>query len=160
MVKLKDMTTTKRIGVVGAVVASAAGMVFAAAPASAAVAANPTSSFSIVYGASYYKGTVTFYNRSAQVTGAFKATGCRRVYAQAWSGATWKDWASSSTWCDRADQQPLSLTADVAGGATEVDVWMTSSDPYDGLEYVACYRGNSVCDGPYAGRPYVPPLDG
>jgi hypothetical protein len=141
-----------------AAVVSVAGMVFAAAPATAA--AYPTSTFAIEVGASYYKGAVTWYNRSVGVTGAFKAVGCRRVYAQAWAGVTWLDWASSSTWCDRADQAPLPLTADVAGGATEVDVWMTSADPYDGLEYFTCYRGDSVCFGPYVGRPYAPPLDG
>ncbi|MBB5804322.1 hypothetical protein F4560_004090 [Saccharothrix ecbatanensis] len=164
MARLKHGTATKsrtrKFGAAVAAVASVAGMVFAAAPATATAAAYPTSTFSIEVGASYYKGTVTWYNRSVGVTGAFKAVGCRRVYAQAWAGATWLSWASSSTWCDRADHAPLSLLADVPGGATEVDVWMTSGNAYDGLEYFTCYRGFSFCDGPYVGRPYSPPLDG
>jgi len=165
MATMKNRRTTaksraRKFGAAVAAVASVAGMVFAAAPATATVAAYPTSTFSIEVGASYYKGTVTWYDRSVGVTGAFKAVGCRRVYAQDWTTTAWLDWASSSTWCDYADQAPLSLSADVAGGASMVDVWMTGSSAYDGLEHFTCYRGASVCSGPYADRPYSPPLDG
>jgi hypothetical protein len=157
MMRLKDTTTTKsrtrKLGAVVAAVASVAGMVFAAAPATATVAAYPTSTFPIEFGASYYKGTVTWYNRSVGVTGAFKATGCRRVYAEAYAGSTWLDWQSSSTWCDRAGTAPLPLSADVAGGASKVNVWMTTGDPAEGLEYFVCYRGYSSCSGPYVGLP-------
>jgi hypothetical protein len=154
MVRLNN-TTTRKVGVVGAVAASVAGLVLAAAPASAAVAAYPTSSFSIIYGASYYKGTVTWMNRSVSVTGAFKATGCRRVYAEAYAGSTWEDWQSSSTWCDRAGTATLPLSADVAGGASKVNVWMTTENASEGLQYFVCYRDESTCFGPYAGLPPV-----
>ncbi|MFD1151583.1 hypothetical protein [Saccharothrix hoggarensis] len=118
------------------------------APATAAAApaaAYPTSTFSIEVGASYYKGTVTWYNRSVGVTGAFKAVGCRRVYGEAWSGDTYLDTVSSSTWCDRAGQAPFSIAADVVGGANELYIWMTTGDPDYFLEGVVCYRGVSVC---------------
>ncbi|SMC89943.1 hypothetical protein [Lentzea albidocapillata] len=154
---MKAKNRRRKIGAVVAAVTSAAGMVFAAA-APATAAAYPTSTFSIEVGASYYKGTVTFYNRSVGVDGAFKAVGDRRIYAQAWSG-TWLDWQSSSTWSNRSGPASLALTANVEGGAYSVDVWMTSGNPYDGLEYFTCYRGNSVCVGPTVGRPWVPPLD-
>ena len=147
----------RKIGAVVAAMASVAGMVFAAVPASAVT--YPTSAFRIEYGASYYIGKVTWYNRSVGVDGVFKATGYRRIYAQAWSG-TWLDWQSSSTWYNTSGPASLALTANVEGGAYSVDVWMTSGNPYDGLEFFTCYRGNSVCVGPAEGRPWVPPLDG
>ncbi len=150
---------TRKVGVAVAAVASVAGMVLAAAPATATTTAYPTSTFSIEVGASYYKGTVTWYNRSVGVDGAFKAVGERRIYAQAWSGRTWLDWNSSSTWTDRSGPASLPLDADVEGGSTRVNVWMTSADPYDGLEYFTCYRYDSVCSGPYVGKPPVTPLD-
>lgn|SRR5688500_17484066 len=161
MVKPKGRTPTKsrtrKIGAAVAAVVSVAGMVSAATPATAA--GYPTSTFSIEVGASYYKGTVTWYNRAVGVDGAFKAVGERRIYAQAWAASTWLDWNSSSTWVDRSGPASLPLVADVAGGATRVQVWMTSGDPYDGLEYFTCYRGESVCSGPYVGKPPVTPLD-
>ncbi|WP_125797503.1 hypothetical protein [Amycolatopsis sp. WAC 01376] len=142
-----------KAGAVVAVAASVAGMVFAAAPASATVAAYPTSDFSIEVGASYYKGTVTWYNRSVSVNGAFKASGCRRVYAEAIAGTRWLDWQSSSTWCDESGPAPLHLNADVDGGATKVNVWMTTENASKGLEYFVCTRGYSLCAGPYVGMP-------
>ncbi len=157
MVRMKDTTKAKsrarKVGAAVAAVASAGGMVFAATPADATVAAYPTSTFPIEVGASYYKGTVTWYNRSVGVTGAFKAVGCRRVYAEARAGSTFLDWDSSSTWCDKSGQAPISLDANVTGGATKVYVWMTTGNPAEGLEYVTCYRGVSACAGPYVGSP-------
>ncbi|MEU4804495.1 hypothetical protein [Actinosynnema sp. NPDC023587] len=153
------MSRRRKIGAVVAAVTWVAGTVLAAAPATAT--AYPTSTFPIEVGASYYIGTVTWYNRAVGVDGAFKAVGERRVYAQAWAGRTWLDWESSSTWTNRSGPASLPLTADVAGGSTRVNVWMTSDDPYDGLEYFTCYPTNSVCSGPYVGKPpQVPPLDG
>ncbi|MDQ3406520.1 MAG: hypothetical protein M3548_24525 [Actinomycetota bacterium] len=159
--KLRDTMKAKsrgrKIGAAVAAVTSVAGMVFAAA-APATATAYPTSTFRIEVGASYYIGAVTWYNRSVGVDGAFKAVGDRRIYAQAWA-QTWLTWQNSSTWSNRSGPASLPLTTNVEGGATEVDVWMTSGNPHDGLEYFTCYRGISVCDGPYIGRPFVPPLD-
>ncbi|MFD5097531.1 hypothetical protein [Streptomyces albidochromogenes] len=126
-----------------AVAASVAAMAFAATPATA-VAAYPTSDFSIEVGASYYKGTATWYNRAVEVNGAFKATGCRRVYARAFTGTTSRAFESSSTWCDRSGPARLGLDVPVAGGADHVWVYMTDgSQNY--LEGMTCYRGYDYC---------------
>ncbi|WP_461123021.1 hypothetical protein [Saccharothrix stipae] len=159
MVRLKDTpkakSRTRRVGAFLAAVASVAGLIFAVAPATATaapapadtatVAGYPTSSFSIVVGASYYKGTVTWYNRAVGVTGSFKAVGCRRIYGEAWNNNTFLDVASSSTWCNRSGSAPFALDANAVGGANEVYIWMTTEDPDYFLEGVVCYRGVSVC---------------
>ncbi|MEV4065596.1 hypothetical protein [Nonomuraea dietziae] len=158
MVRLKDTTQTKsrtrKVGAVVAAVASVTGMVFAAAPATAV--AYPTSTFPIKVGESYYKGTVTWYNRAVSVTGAFKAVGCRRVYADARIANSGQrlDWQSSSTWCDESGPATLPLNADVAGGATKVNVWMTTGKANEGLEHFVCYPDYSTCFGPYVGLPW------
>ncbi|KFU78494.1 hypothetical protein [Amycolatopsis lurida] len=141
----------RKVGAAVAAVASAGGLVFAATPATAA--AYPTSTFRIEVGASYYIGKVTWYNRSVGVDGAFKASGCRRIYADAWAGTTYLDTQNSSTWCDRSGQASLPLDADVVGGATRARVWMTTGNPAEGLQHFYCYRGVSECDGPYPGKP-------
>jgi hypothetical protein len=158
MVRLKDIakakSRTRKVGAVVAAVASVTGMVFATPPATAA--AYPTSTFSIQVGASYYTGTVTWYNRAVGVTGAFKAVGCRRVYADARIASNGRrlDIQSSSTWCDESGPAPLPLDADVAGGATKVNVWMTTENPKHGLEHFTCYRDINECTGPYVGLPW------
>lgn len=134
-------------GAVGAAIAAVAGVAFAATPATAAPAtatAYPTSTFEIPYGASYYNGTVTWFNRSVGVDGNFKAVGCHRVYGQAWAGNTELDYQSSSTHCDYANVQPIPLDANVAGGATEVYVWMTDAKGIFQFGNI-CYRGVAKC---------------
>lgn len=148
MVSLEETTKvksrTRRLGAAVAVAASVGGMVFAATPTTATVAEHPTSAFSIVVGASYYKGTVTWYNRSVKVDEAFKARGCRRVYARAFAGGTSLDFKSSSTWCDRSGPADFSLDANVVGGANKIWIYMTDeSQTY--IEGQTCYRGSSHC---------------
>jgi hypothetical protein len=145
MVMLKATTTAKRrtrkVGVAVAVVV--AGMFFAATPAAAS--AYPTSTFQLPYTASYYNGTVTWYNRTVDVKGTFKASNCRRIYAEAWAGTTLLDTQNSSTWCNKTAPAPLPLEADVAGGANVVYILMTTEDPGHLLNNVTCYRGQSEC---------------
>ncbi|GGX46182.1 hypothetical protein GCM10010353_70990 [Streptomyces chryseus] len=119
-------------------------MVFAATPATATVAEYPTSSFSIEYGASYYKGTATWYNRSVDVNGSFKATGCRRVYARAFAGSTSLDFKSSSTWCNRSGPVRFSLDANVVGGSDNIWIYMTDENQTF-LKGQTCYRSLSYC---------------
>ncbi|RSN33282.1 hypothetical protein DL990_14935 [Amycolatopsis sp. WAC 01416] len=147
----KAKSRLRKVGAAVAAVASAGGMVFAATPATAAD--YPTSKFRIEVGESYYIGTVTWYNRSVGVNGAFKASGCRRVYAEARAGTRWLGWQSSSTWCDESGPAPLTVSADIDGGATKVYVWMTTEDPKKGLEYFTCFRTLSACAGPSVGTP-------
>ncbi|MEJ2858577.1 MULTISPECIES: hypothetical protein [unclassified Saccharothrix] len=148
MVSLKDTTKAKsrrrKVGAVVAAVASVAGMVFAASPATAGVAAYPTSEFKVPYGASFYNGTVTWYNRSVGVTGTFRATGCRRIYARAFKGGTSLGFRSSSTWCDTTAPATLTPPADVVGGADNAWVYMTdAAGTY--LHGQTCYRSSGVC---------------
>lgn len=146
MVRLKDTrkakSRTRKVGAVVAAVASVAGMVFTAAPATAA--AYPTSDFRIPYGASFYNGTVTWYNRSINVTGTFRATGCRRIYARAFAGSTSLGFRSSSTWCDTTAPATLSPPADVVGGADNAWVYMTDAAG-NYLHGQTCYRSSGVC---------------
>ncbi|WP_410652041.1 hypothetical protein [Amycolatopsis sp. cmx-4-54] len=153
MLRSKAKSRTRKAGAAVAAAASAGAMVFAATPATAAVTAYPTSSFAIVVGASYYKGTVTWYNRSVGVDGAFKASGCRRIYAEARAGSAWLGWQSSSTWCDESGPAHLTVSADADGGANKVYVWMTTGNPAEGLEYFTCFRTLSACSGPSVGTP-------
>jgi len=126
-----------------AAVASVAGMVFAAAPATAA--AYPTSEISIVYGASHYKGTIIWYNRSVSITGNFKATGCRRIYAEGFASNNSVGVVSSSTWCDKSGPATLPLdTSHVVGGPSRIWVYMTNENGVF-LEGNNCYPGYVYC---------------
>lgn len=91
----KVKSCTRKVSVAVTAVASVAGMVFAATPAAAAGSAT----FSIDYGASYYKGAATWSNRTVDVTGSFKTDICRRVYVRAFAGSTTLDVKSTSGWC-------------------------------------------------------------
>lgn len=152
MVMLKDTTTAKsrrrKVGAVVAAAAAVAGMISAAAPvaaaAPAAATAYPTSTFKIPYGASYYNGTVTWYNRSVGVDGAFKASNCRRIYGRAWAGDTSLDFKSSSLWCNKAGPASLPLDANVVGGSDVTWVYMTNEFG-DYLHGQTCFRGVSIC---------------
>ncbi|WP_188270558.1 MULTISPECIES: hypothetical protein [unclassified Streptomyces] len=112
----------------------------AGAPAAAA------GSISIEVGASYYKGTPTWSNRSVSIDGSFKATGCRRVYARAWAGTSSLDFKSTSTWCNRSGAADFALSANVAGGSDYIWVYMTDENQ-NFLEGQTCYRSGSCVDG-------------
>jgi hypothetical protein len=149
MVGLKDSTTarnrTRKVGVAVAAVASVAGMVCAATPATATVAAYPTSIFSVDYGESHYNGTITWYNRSVHVTGDFKAVGCRRVYARAFPSSANVDFVSSSTWCNTSGTATLPLdTSNVIGGPTKIWVYMTDGTQ-DFRAGQTCYPSLTYC---------------
>lgn len=119
----------KKISAAIAAVAAASGLVLAGAPAATAAPAEyPTSSFSVGSGASYFSGTITWYNRSVGVAGTFKAVGCRRVYASAWAGGSELDERSSSTHCNSTTFETIPLAANVPGGAAWVDIIMTDQN--------------------------------
>jgi hypothetical protein len=145
---LKDRTTaksrTRKAGAVVAAVASVAGMVFAAAPATAATADFPVSYFAMPYGASYYNGTATFTNRSVDVIGAFKASNSRRIYARAFAGSTSLDFKSTSLWTNRSGEAHIPLDANVVGGSDNIWVYMTDEADRHLVE-VTCYRGVTYC---------------
>ncbi|GAA1537039.1 hypothetical protein GCM10009730_52860 [Streptomyces albidochromogenes] len=124
--------------------ASVAGTAFAATPATAASAA--AAAVSIEYGASYYKGTASWSNRSVSVDASFKATGCRRVYARAFAGSTSLDFKSSSTWCNRSGPADFALAANVVGGSDNIWVYMTDENQKY-LKGQTCYRAGYCIDG-------------
>ncbi|MFF6918634.1 hypothetical protein [Streptomyces sp. NPDC012466] len=149
MVRLKDTSKvkscTRKFGAAVTAAASvAAGMAFATAPATAATTGVTAAPISIVYGASYYKGTATWSNRSVDVQGSFKATGCRRMYAHAWAGDTELDYRSTSTWCDRSGSAPFPLEANVVGGSDSIWVYMTDANG-NYLKGQTCYRSSDIC---------------
>ena len=118
----------KKVGAAVSAVAVAAGLVLAGAPTDATAASYPTKPFDVSDGSgSYYRGTVTWYNRSVAVDGTFKAVGCRRVYAAALAGTTQLDVRSSSTHCNSTTPAPIPLNADVPGGAGAVDIRITDA---------------------------------
>jgi len=142
MVRLtsKVKSRTRKLGpAVTAVAAVAGAMVFTATPALAAAA-----NVSVVYTESYYKGTASWSNRSVTIDGSFKATGCRRVYAEAFAGSTPLDFRSTSTWCDTAGPADFSLSADVVGGSDNIWVYMTDGTGAF-LKGQTCYRSSGLC---------------
>ncbi|MEU4769435.1 hypothetical protein AB0H12_39955 [Actinosynnema sp. NPDC023794] len=154
MVKPKNKATTKsrtrKLGAAVAAMVSVAGMLLAAAPATAA--AYPTTDFYVWDSkGSYYSGTVTWYNRSVGITGTFNTVGCRRVYGEAWANTRRLDWGNSALWCNHLRTQSIPLDANVAGGATTVVVGMADENAVTYLDYVTCYRGDSVCEWGVAG---------
>lgn len=149
MVRLKDTSKvkscTRKVGAAVTAAASVAtGMVFATTPATAATTTAAAATISIEYGASYYKGTANWSNRSVIVDGSFKATGCRRMYARAWAGSTSLDFKSTSLWCDRSGPADFSLVADVVGGSDNIWVYMTDENG-NYLDGQTCYRSSDIC---------------
>ena len=145
MVRFKDASKvksrTRKVGVAVTAAASVAGMAFAATPATAAAAA---ATVSIEYGASYYKGTASWSNRSVGIDASFKASNCRRVYARAFAGSTSLDFKSSSTWCNRSGPADFTLVADVVGGSDNIWVYMTDENG-NYLKGLTCYRAGYYC---------------
>lgn len=97
-----------------------------AGTASAAQAAYPTAPYEAPYGATYTKGTITFYNRAAMVDGVQRAldtSGCRQTIAKSYSGSTLLDTTYSQVTCySKVEEVHLYVNANVVGGATSVRV--------------------------------------
>ncbi|MGW6026515.1 hypothetical protein [Streptomyces sp. NPDC055214] len=140
----KVKSRTRKAGVAVTAAVSIAGMAFAATPATAVGAAAAT--ISIEYGASYYKGTASWSNRSVSIDGSFKASNCRRVYARAFAGSTSLDFKSTSTWCNRSGPADFALAADVVGGSDNIWVYMTDENQ-NYLKGQTCYRAGYCVDG-------------
>ncbi|OEJ30226.1 hypothetical protein [Streptomyces subrutilus] len=104
-------------------VALTAGMLLGAPAAGAQTAAYPTTAVDVTYGASYVRGTLTWYNRSVGVEGTLRAVGCRRAWFGAY-GASGNELGarSTSTKCDVRYPLETGIPADVPGGAAYVIV--------------------------------------
>ncbi|CAM4413199.1 Secreted protein [Nocardia ninae] len=128
-----------------ATLAAVGGLTVAGAPNAAA---DDRAIFELPFGATYYSGTIEFYNRSVVVAGSLRglSTGCRRGYAlseTAW-GLVLDDNTTSAT-CTGPVHREIHLTADVAGGARIVQVWLVDED--NGVLLVGCSvtRGGDRC---------------
>ncbi|MEU9236026.1 hypothetical protein [Streptomyces subrutilus] len=104
-------------------VALTAGLLLGAPAASAQTAAYPTTAFDVTYGASYVRGTLTWYNRSVGVDGTLRAVGCRRAWFGAY-GASGNQLGARSTGtkCDTTYPVKTVIPADAPGGAAYVIV--------------------------------------
>ncbi|MCX5613306.1 MULTISPECIES: hypothetical protein [unclassified Streptomyces] len=100
-----------------------AGTLLCAPAAGAQTAAYPTTAVDVTYGASYVRGTLTWYNRSVGVEGTLRAVGCRRAWFGAY-GASGNELGarSTSTKCDVTYPVSTGIPADVPGGAAYVIV--------------------------------------
>ncbi|MGW6928996.1 hypothetical protein ACWGE0_02965 [Lentzea sp. NPDC054927] len=99
--------------------------VVAMAPSASAAVTRTIEADDIKYGASYMTGTVTFYNRSVNVSGPAHFVGCRTIYAIAYDiqeggGLKRIDIGSSSPQCDKDHLINIPLSADTGGGADMV----------------------------------------
>jgi hypothetical protein len=111
-----------------------------AAP-TALAASYPTKHFRVEYGNTYSDGYVTFYNRSVGVTGEQKSVasdtvGCRYTHAEAFDSRNVRiGEGDSPPTCGRSEKFTIKpFSADVAGGAAYVRVWLVSYEYSDYLD--------------------------
>ncbi len=104
-----------------------------AGTASVAQAAYPTAPYAAPYGATYTKGTITFYNRAAMVDGVQRSldtSGCRQSIAKTYSGTKLLDTTYSQVTCySKVEEIHLYVNADVVGGASTVRVSLNHVTP-------------------------------
>lgn len=107
----------------------AAGALLGAPAASAQTTAYPTNPVDVTYGASYIRGTLTWYNRGVGFDGVLRAVGCRRAWFGTY-GASGNLLAarSTSTKCDVTYPIDVGIPADVPGGAASVIVCLDDAD--------------------------------
>ncbi len=124
----------------------AAGFTVVGAPSAAA---DERASFDLTYGATYYRGTIDFYDRSVMITGELRglSTGCRKGQAYAFRTAAPRtlDRGTTSTVCNGPVSRQIPLTADVAGGAAEVQVSLLPAGEERLLAYCFVKRGEEFC---------------
>lgn len=106
-----------------------AGTLLGAPAAVAQPAAYPTTPVDVTYGASYIRGTLTWYNRSVGFVGTLRAVGCRRAWFGAYDASGNQLGAkSTSTKCDVTYPINTGIPADVPGGAAYVIVCMDDAN--------------------------------
>jgi len=122
----------RRLVAAGVGAVATLGTIGVAAPAQAAT--TGAKDFELIYGASYYTGSVSFSNRTVTATGLLHSvagSGCRWVSVKAWVGATeFPAVVGPVGKCyGEADDVSWGITVDVPGGPTKVVVGLwTSSD--------------------------------
>ncbi len=128
-----------------ATLAAIGGLTLAGAPNAAA---DDRAIFDLPFGATYYSGTIEFYNRSVIVAGSLRglSTGCRRGAASAETadGRT-LDYNTTSATCTGPVHREIHLSADVVGGARIVQVWLVDEANGNFLVGCAVKRGGDRC---------------
>ncbi|MEW1797990.1 MULTISPECIES: hypothetical protein [Streptomyces] len=136
--------TTRRATAVGAALA-AAGLNLAGTPSAAAA---DRASFDVTVAATYYRGTIEFYNRSVIVDGVLRglSTGCRRGGAWAYDAGGYPlAHKTTSLVCNGAVERDIPLSWDVPGGASSVVVDLLDADG-NLLKYCVLSRGYEYCE--------------
>ncbi len=100
-----------------------AGTLLGAPAAGAQTAAYSTTPFDVTFGASYLRGTLTWYNRSVGADGTLRAVGCYR----AWFGTYGASGEELGAWdtgikCDGTYPFRIGIPADAPRGAAYVRV--------------------------------------
>lgn len=137
--------TAKRATAVAAALAAAAGLNLAGAPNAAAA---DRATFDVTVGATYYRGTIEFYNRSVIVDGVLRglSTGCRKAGAWAYdAGGDWMDHRNTSVVCNGAVERDIPLSWDTPGAASAVVIDLLDANG-NLIEYCVLYRGDEYCE--------------
>lgn len=135
----------KKATTIATAVMAAAGFAVATAPSAAA---DDRASFNLQVKATYFQGTIDFYNRSVVVRGMLRglSTGCRRGAAWAFDSAGKElSYSNTTAVCTGAVSKTINLVADVPGGAARVEVDLNEGNGY---RIAACEvdRGFEYCD--------------
>jgi hypothetical protein len=122
---------------------AATGLSVAGAPSAAA---DDRASFNLTWGATYYRGTVDFYNRSVVVSGQLRglSTGCRRANAYSFNPLKTLDSENTSLVCNGPVVREIPLSADAAGGASMVSISLRDPEGRY-LTFCVCHRGDEYC---------------
>ncbi|MGW0562171.1 hypothetical protein ACWDZ4_16510 [Streptomyces sp. NPDC003016] len=132
-----DRMRTHLAATLGSVVLTA-GTLLGAPAAGAQTAAYPITPFDVALGASYVRGTLTWYDRSVGADGTLRAVGCNRAWFGAY-GASGNELGSWNTGikCDVTYRFRIGIPADAPGGAAYVRVCMddASTNPPKCVRY-------------------------
>ncbi len=113
-----------RAKIAAAVTAAAVATVISAAPS--ALAADPSSTFKVEYGASYALGHLRWHQRSVDVDYSIKAYGCRQLVAFGYDANGTKRGSNySPVVCNLPDAytSTMNVPVDVPGGAAYVRLY-------------------------------------
>ncbi|MFG1807364.1 hypothetical protein [Streptomyces sp. NPDC049040] len=118
---------------IGLVAASlCAGWLLSPGAVVAQAATYPSGPFDAPYGATYTKGTATFYNRAVGLVGEQKAvasSGCRATVADTYDSHDNPLGTSGTPFvCGASEKFTLTVGAEVAGGAAWVGVCLVDED--------------------------------
>ncbi|MGW7032686.1 hypothetical protein ACWGFX_36700 [Streptomyces xanthophaeus] len=116
-----------------------AGTLLGAPAAGAQTAGYPTTPFDVSLGASYVRGTLTWYNRAVGADGTFRAVGCASVSFSAYGASDQElSTVSTGTRCNVTHLFKITIPAGAPGGAAYVRICIDDANPGAGI----CERYN------------------